>query len=140
MDKLQICIMTTSFVLRRANTSRPSGDWSDDDYDVFADDQNVGRIFRAEAAHPDGRPWMWTIEFHQRRGEGPHQGHVASRDAAAAAFKAAWLAGVGKRPPWLVPECDWIDGRAVRRGRIETNEIPNDARLAPLRLAACSLE
>jgi hypothetical protein len=81
---------------------------------------------------------MW-IEFHQRRGEGPHQGHVASRDAAAA-FKAAWLAGVGKRPPWLVPECDWIDGRAVRRGRIETNEIPNDARLAPLRLAACSLE
>src|SRR5215204_3138267 len=80
----QIYIMTTSFVLRRANTSRPSGDWSDDDYDVFADDQNVGRIFRAEAAHPDGRPWMWTIEFHQRRGEGPHQGHVASRDAAAA--------------------------------------------------------
>jgi hypothetical protein len=89
--------MTTSFVLRRANTSRSSRDWSDDDYDVFADDQNVGRIFRAEAAHPDGRPWMWTVEFHERRARrGPHQGHVASLDKAMAAFRESWHRGRGE--------------------------------------------
>jgi hypothetical protein len=31
-------------VLKRATASRPSGQWSDDDYDVLADGVVVGRI------------------------------------------------------------------------------------------------
>jgi hypothetical protein len=30
--------------LKRASKSRPSGQWSDDDYDVFDGDQHIGRI------------------------------------------------------------------------------------------------
>jgi hypothetical protein len=33
-----------SLILKRASTSRPSGEWSDDDYDVLADGAVVGRI------------------------------------------------------------------------------------------------
>ena len=31
-------------VLKCASKSRPSGEWSDDDYDVFDGDQHIGRI------------------------------------------------------------------------------------------------
>jgi hypothetical protein len=40
-------------ILKRASASRPSGEWSEDDYDVLADGVVVGRIFRA-AASPEG--------------------------------------------------------------------------------------
>ena len=33
--------------LKRANASRSSGEWKDDDYDVLADGVTVGRIFKA---------------------------------------------------------------------------------------------
>jgi len=33
-------------VLRHANVSRKGGHWNDDDFDVFAGDQDVGRIFK----------------------------------------------------------------------------------------------
>jgi hypothetical protein len=33
--------------LKRAPTSRPSGEWKDDDYDVLADGEIVGRIFNS---------------------------------------------------------------------------------------------
>jgi hypothetical protein len=46
-------------MLKRASTSRPSGDWNDDDFDVLADGAVVGRIFKVHAA-PVGSPWMWT--------------------------------------------------------------------------------
>jgi hypothetical protein len=36
--------------LRRANVSRKSGDWNDDDFDVFDGDRDVGRIYRINAA------------------------------------------------------------------------------------------
>jgi hypothetical protein len=46
-----------------------------DDYTVHDGDRTVGRIFKASAAHPDGRPGMWTVEHHERQGRpGPHQG------------------------------------------------------------------
>jgi ABC-type uncharacterized transport system substrate-binding protein len=35
-------------ILKRASVSRPSGEWSDDDYDVLADGVVVGRILRGE--------------------------------------------------------------------------------------------
>jgi hypothetical protein len=47
----------TDLLLKRAATSRPSGKWNDDDYDVLADGEVVGRIYKANAA-PVGSPWM----------------------------------------------------------------------------------
>ena len=38
-------------VLKRASTSRSSGEWNDDDYDVLADGAVVGRILKVH-----GRP------------------------------------------------------------------------------------
>jgi hypothetical protein len=51
--------------LKRASASRPSGEWSDDDYDVLADRAVVGRIMKAIAA-PVGSPWLWTYGFDPR--------------------------------------------------------------------------
>jgi len=39
----------TPLILKRASASRPSGEWNDDDYDVLADGNVVGRIFNAVA-------------------------------------------------------------------------------------------
>jgi hypothetical protein len=76
-------------------------DWkSPDDYTVHVDgeDQAVGRIFRRNAAHPEGLPWMWTVEFHQRKGRAePHQGDAPDLDAAMAAFRHCWNTS-GSRP------------------------------------------
>src|SRR5262245_3187093 len=47
-------------VLKRASASRPSGEWSDDDYDVLAEGVIVGRIMKA-AASPVETPWLWTL-------------------------------------------------------------------------------
>jgi hypothetical protein len=49
-------------MLKRAALSRPSGEWNDDDYDVLANAEVVGGIFKANAA-PVGSPWMWTFIF-----------------------------------------------------------------------------
>ena len=42
-------------ILKRASASRPSGEWNDDDFDVLADGEVVGRIFKVNAA-PVGSP------------------------------------------------------------------------------------
>jgi hypothetical protein len=52
-------------ILKRAAVSLPSGQWSDDDFDVLANGEVVGRIYKANAA-PVGSPWMWTLVFWQR--------------------------------------------------------------------------
>ena len=44
--------------LKRASKSRPSGQWSDDDYDVFEGEQHIGRILYAASREA---PWFWTI-------------------------------------------------------------------------------
>ena len=49
-------------ILKRASASRPSGQWSDDDFDVLADGAVVGRILKVHAA-PVGTPWVWTLAF-----------------------------------------------------------------------------
>ena len=49
-------------VLKRASTSRSSGEWSDDDYDVLAGGIVIGRILKSAAA-PVGMPWLWTLAY-----------------------------------------------------------------------------
>ena len=76
-------------ILKRASTSRPSGEWSDDDFDVLAEGVVVGRIFKVNAA-PVGQPWMWTLLFEHPKGRTPTYGYAASRGAAMAAFAKSW--------------------------------------------------
>jgi hypothetical protein len=74
-------------VLKRASLSRSSGQWSDDDYDVLAHGEAVGRIFKANAA-PVGLSWMWTL-FTTRASQ-PTHGYEATREAAMTAFVKSW--------------------------------------------------
>jgi hypothetical protein len=77
-------------LLKRASTSRPSGEWNDEDYDVLADGGAVvGRILKVHAA-PVGTPWMWTLLFGQHEDRTPTHGHEATRKAAMAAFAKSW--------------------------------------------------
>jgi hypothetical protein len=46
-------------ILKRASTSRQSGQWRDDDHDVLENCVVVGRIFKVPVAPPD-RPRMWA--------------------------------------------------------------------------------
>jgi hypothetical protein len=39
-----------ALILKRAATSRPSGTWYDDDFDVLCNGEIVGRIMKAGAA------------------------------------------------------------------------------------------
>jgi hypothetical protein len=80
---------TTVLLLKRASLSRPSGEWSDDDFDVLADGAVVGRIFKANAA-PVGSPWMWTLLFEHHKDRSPTHGYCATREAAMAAFAISW--------------------------------------------------
>ena len=75
-------------ILKRASASRPSGEWSDDDYDVLTDDEVVGRIFKANAA-PVGAAWMWTLMV-GCEDRTPTHGYAESREAAMAAFAKSW--------------------------------------------------
>ena len=75
--------------LKRASTSRPSGEWSEDDYDVLADGIVVGRIMRA-AASPVDAPWLWTLAFGHQEDRTPAHGYAATREAAMAAFAKSW--------------------------------------------------
>jgi hypothetical protein len=46
---------STMLTLKRASKSRPSGQWSNDDYDVFDGDRHIGRILLTHAAPADRR-------------------------------------------------------------------------------------
>jgi hypothetical protein len=76
-------------VLKRASASRPSGEWSDDDYDVLADGIVGGRIMRA-AASPVDAPWLWTLAFGYHEDRTPTHGYEPTREAAMAAFAKSW--------------------------------------------------
>ena len=74
---------------KRTSKSRPSSEWSDDDYDVWDGNAKVvGRIFRADAA-PPGRSWFWTITMRLPQYPTVH-GYTATREEAMAEFKRAW--------------------------------------------------
>ena len=81
-------------ILKRASTSRPSGEWNDDDYDVLADGAVVGRIMKA-AAVPVGMSWMWTLAF------GYHEDRTSTHGYAATArpqWRHSAKAGGGNEP------------------------------------------
>jgi hypothetical protein len=75
--------------LKRASSSRSSGQWSDDDYDVIADGVVVGCILKANAA-PVGSPWIWALAFGYHEDRTPTHGYAESREAATAAFAKSW--------------------------------------------------
>jgi hypothetical protein len=54
-------------LLKRAALSRSSGTWNDDDFDVLANGEVVGRFYKASAA-PVHSPWMWNTRFSASRG------------------------------------------------------------------------
>jgi hypothetical protein len=72
-------------VLKRASASRPSGEWNEDDYDVLAGGDVVGRIFKANAS-PVGSPWMWTLAFGHHEDRTPTHGYAVTQEAGMAAF------------------------------------------------------
>ena len=103
-------------ILKRANASRLSGEWGDDDYDVLCEGAVVGRITKAAAA-PVGTPWLWTLAYGHHEDRSPIYGYAATREAAMAAFARA---RGGNRPtkklaPELAP-----DGSA--QGRIRQHD------------------
>jgi hypothetical protein len=75
--------------LKRASTSRPSGEWNDDDFDVVCDGVVVGRIMKA-AAVPVGMSWMWTLAFGYHEDRTPTHGYEPTREAAMAASAKSW--------------------------------------------------
>jgi hypothetical protein len=76
-------------ILKRATTLRPSGHWSDDDFDVLCNGVAVGRIFNANAA-PVGSPWMWAFISPHQEGRTPTHGYEPTREDAMAAFARSW--------------------------------------------------
>jgi hypothetical protein len=79
----------TALLLKRASASRPSGEWNDDGFDVFADGAVVGRISQgARRAH-----WLAVdvdIGLRPSRGRTPTHGYAATRETAIAAFAKSW--------------------------------------------------
>ena len=76
-------------ILKRASASRPSGQWNEEDYDVLANGEVVGRIFKANAA-PVGSPWMSTLIFPHHEDRTLTHGYAATRETAMAAFANSW--------------------------------------------------
>ena len=65
-----------------------SGEWNDDNFDVLADGEVVGRIFKAGVSVP--RPWMWTLDIGHHEHRSPTHGYAATCEAAIAAFATSW--------------------------------------------------
>jgi hypothetical protein len=83
---------TATLTLLRASKSRPSGEWSDDDYDVRDRGRVIGRIMLHPQA-PKGQPWFWTITAREAAPSIYNKGYAASREQATADFKTRWVDG-----------------------------------------------
>ena len=78
---------TPPLVLRRANVSRKSSGWQDEDYDVFDGERCVGRVYQVND-RPGRESWFWGVSF-QLTGRKSY-GYAPSLDEAKAAFKAEY--------------------------------------------------
>jgi len=79
----------TQLFLKRGKFWRSSGTWKDEDYNVLAEGEVVGRIFKA-AASPVETPWMWTLAVGHHQDRIPTHGYESAREAAMAAFVKSW--------------------------------------------------
>jgi hypothetical protein len=76
----------TQLILKRASASRPSGQWSDKDYDVLADGKVVGRIYEdASAVTPPDMRWFWSVMVASAT-RGTH-GYASTREEAMGRFR-----------------------------------------------------
>jgi hypothetical protein len=62
---------------------------NEDDFDLLANGEIVGRIFKVHAA-PVGSPWMWRLAFGHHEDRTPTHAYAATREAAMAAFAKSW--------------------------------------------------
>jgi hypothetical protein len=72
-----------AMILKRASTSRPSGEWNDHDFDVLADGRRPHHEGRPA---PVGQPWLCTLAFGHHEDRKPTHGY----EAAMAAFAKSW--------------------------------------------------
>jgi len=77
-------------VLRRTMNSPTSGEWSDQEFDVFDEDALVGRILRSHAASSD-RPWLWMIIGRSPDGV-ENRGYATSLEVAMSELTSRWEA------------------------------------------------
>jgi len=86
--------------LKRASASRPSGQWQDEDYDVLAEGEVVGRIYDDGSAGtaPELR-WFWSVTAIWPATPGVTNGTAATREEAMAKFRKAWKASETRLTP-----------------------------------------
>jgi hypothetical protein len=78
-------------ILKRASASRTSGQWMDEDYDVLADGEVVGRILEEGSRFgPPELRWGWSITAIVPAIPNRTNGTAATREEAMAKFRAAW--------------------------------------------------
>lgn len=77
-------------VLRRRMISATSGEWSNEEFDVFNDGVLVGRILRSPAASSD-RPWLWMIN-RKSSGDPRNRGSAEGLETAFARLSSQWEA------------------------------------------------
>ena len=76
-------------ILKRAFASRPSGQWSDNDYDVLADGRAIGRIYEDATAALTALRWFWSVTEIVPAIPNKTKGHASTREEAMAKFRAA---------------------------------------------------
>ena len=87
----------TKFTLKRAKFSRPSGQWSDDDYEALAEGKVVGRIYEPAGSRfdPPELRWFWSIIAIVSARDGVTYGHAATLEEAKAKFRRGWKGAKG---------------------------------------------
>jgi hypothetical protein len=112
--------MATPLILTRANVSRSSGQWREDDYDVLENGVVVGRIFMVPTA-PEGRPWMWASGHSADSVKRGAHGYESTREAARAARACPKNDASGIRSAFVCRanffDCHALRGRRIRRSR-----------------------
>ena len=86
----------TQLVLKRASASRPSGRWSDEDYDVLDDGEVIGRILQENTSGLPELRWVWSLMVTPAT-TGMTNGTAATREEAMAKFRWAWEKAKGEK-------------------------------------------